>query len=107
MSHAVTTPSGEIRILTINVWSGLTYKGFFKMGEYEHHPDRRYELLVSEIRNLDPDILAIQEANPLPYYVERLAADLNYQAIYRVVWRNPIRFFWYSNKHAGRPNHSC
>ena len=54
------------------------------MGEYEHHPDRRYELLVSEIRNLDPDILAIQEANPLPYYVERLAADLNYQAIYRV-----------------------
>lgn len=84
MSHAASTPSGEIRILTINVWSGLTYKGFFKMGEYEHHPDRRYELLVSEIRNLDPDILAIQEANPLPYYVERLAADLNYQAIYRV-----------------------
>ena len=84
MSHAASAPLGEIRILTINVWSGLTYKGFFKMGEYEHHPDRRYELLVSEIRNLDPDILAIQEANPLPYYVERLAADLNYQAIYRV-----------------------
>jgi len=54
------------------------------MGEYEHHPDRRYELLVSEIRNLDPDILAIQEANPLPYYVERLAEDLNYQAIYHI-----------------------
>lgn len=84
MSHEASTPSGEIRILTINVWSGLTYKGFFKMGEYEHHPDRRYELLISEIRNLDPDILAIQEANPLPYYVERLAADLNYQAIYHV-----------------------
>ena len=84
MSHAASAPLGEIRILTINVWSGLTYKGFFKMGEYEHHPDRRYELLVSEIRHLDPDILAIQEANPLPTYVERLAADLNYQVIYRV-----------------------
>jgi endonuclease/exonuclease/phosphatase family metal-dependent hydrolase len=84
MSHAASAPLGEIRILTINVWSGLTYKGFFKMGEYEHHPDRRYELLVSEIRNLDPDILAIQEANPLPYYAERLAADLNYQPIYHV-----------------------
>jgi endonuclease/exonuclease/phosphatase family metal-dependent hydrolase len=84
MTHASSTPPQEIRILTINVWSGLTYKGFFKMGEYEHHPDRRYELLVSEIRHLDPDILAIQEANPLPYYVERLAADLNYQVIYRV-----------------------
>jgi endonuclease/exonuclease/phosphatase family metal-dependent hydrolase len=84
MTYTSSIPSQEIRILTINVWSGLTYKGFFKMGEYEHHPDRRYELLVSETRNLDPDILAIQEANPLPYYVERLAADLNYQAIYRV-----------------------
>ena len=77
-------PRKEIRILTINVWSGLTYEGFFKMG---HHPDdlrKRYELLVGEIRRLDPDIISIQEANPLPEYAERLAADLDYSAIYRV-----------------------
>ena len=84
MSHAASTPSGEIRILTINVWSGLTYKGFFKMGEYEHHPDRRYELLLSEIRRLAPDVIAIQEANPLPRYGKRLATDLDYEVIYRV-----------------------
>ena len=82
--RTTSAPPREIRILTINVWSGLTYKGFFRMGRHQDNPEKRYALLVSEIRNLDPDILAIQEANPLPYYVERLAADLNYQAIYRV-----------------------
>jgi len=84
MAYASLTPLQEIRILTINVWSGLTYKGFFKMGEYEHHPDRRYELLVSEIRRLAPDVIAIQEANPLPRYAKRLATDLDYGVIYRV-----------------------
>jgi len=74
----------EIRILTINVWSGLTYKGFFKMGRYPDDLQGRYELLVSEIRKLAPDIIAIQEANLLPHYAERLATDLDYQVIYRV-----------------------
>jgi len=83
-AYAVLTPPREIRILTINVWSGLTYKGFFKMGEYQHNPEKRYELLVSEIRKLNPDIITVQEANPLPYYAERLAMDLNYQVIYSV-----------------------
>ena len=74
----------EVRILTINVWSGLTYKGFFKMGEHEHYPEKRYEVLLSEIRRLAPDIVAIQEANPLPNYTKRLATDLGYEMIYRV-----------------------
>lgn len=77
-------PSQEIRILTLNVWSGLTYKGFFKMGLYPDNLKKRYELLVAEIRKLDPDIIAIQEANPLPHYAKRLAEDLNYRVIYRV-----------------------
>jgi endonuclease/exonuclease/phosphatase family metal-dependent hydrolase len=84
ISHEVSTLPGEIRILTINVWSGLTYKGFFKMGEYEHHPEKRYELLLSEIRRLAPDVIAIQEANPLPRYAKRLATDLDYEFIYHV-----------------------
>jgi endonuclease/exonuclease/phosphatase family metal-dependent hydrolase len=84
MAHTFPNPSGEIRILTINVWSGLTYKGFFKMGEYQHHPEKRYQLLVSEIRKLSPDVLAIQEANLLPFYAKRLAVDLDYEVIYRV-----------------------
>jgi len=74
----------EIRILTINVWSGLTYKGFFKMGRYPDDLGKRYELLVRGIRRLDPDIVAIQEANPLPRYAERLAADLDHRVIFGV-----------------------
>ncbi len=84
MTYTSSNPLGEIRILTINVWSGLTYKGFFKMGRYPDNLRGRYELLVSEIRKLAPDIIAIQEANSLPYYAKRLAKDLDYQVIYSV-----------------------
>jgi endonuclease/exonuclease/phosphatase family metal-dependent hydrolase len=70
--------------LTINVWSGLTYKGFFKMGQYQDNSEKRYELLVSEIRKINPDVIAIQEANPLPYYAKRLASGLDYEVIYSV-----------------------
>jgi endonuclease/exonuclease/phosphatase family metal-dependent hydrolase len=84
MAHASPNPSEEIRILTINVWSGLTYKGFFKMGRYPDNLQGRYALLISEISKLSPDIIAIQEANPLPDYAKRLAEDLDYEVIYHV-----------------------
>jgi len=74
----------EIRVLTVNVWSGLTYAGVFKMGLYPDDPEKRYKLLVKEIRGIQPDVIAIQEANPLPSYARRLAEDLNYQVIYKV-----------------------
>lgn len=74
----------EISLLTINVWSGLNYKGVLKMGEYQNAPEKRYKLLVSEIRKISPDIIAVQEANPLPDYAVRLAADLGYQVIFHV-----------------------
>ena len=54
------------------------------MGEYQDHPEKRYQLLISEIRKLAPDVIAIQEANPLPHYAEHLAKDLDYQVIYSV-----------------------
>jgi len=84
MAYTSLAPSQEIRILTINIWSGLTYKGFFKMGRYPDNPEKRYQLLLSEIGKLTPDIIAIQEANPLPRYAQRLAMDLNYEVIYGV-----------------------
>jgi endonuclease/exonuclease/phosphatase family metal-dependent hydrolase len=83
-AYAPPFSSGEIRILTINVWSGLNYKGFFKMGRYPDDPEKRYQLLLSEIGKLAPDVIAIQEANPLPHYAKRLAKDLNYEVIYSI-----------------------
>lgn len=76
----------RIRCMSINVWSGLDYIGTFKMGEYEN-PDireKRYQAFLKEIAKLQPDIIAINEANFLPDYVKRLAKDINYDYIYHV-----------------------
>ncbi|MCJ7630994.1 endonuclease/exonuclease/phosphatase family protein, partial [Candidatus Bathyarchaeota archaeon] len=84
VSSNVRSTSREIRILTINVWSGLTYKGIFKMGEHPNNFEKRYQLLISQILKLHPDVIAIQEANLLPHYAKRLATDLDYEVIYSV-----------------------
>ncbi|UCH63977.1 MAG: endonuclease/exonuclease/phosphatase family protein [Fidelibacterota bacterium] len=76
----------ELTFVTINVWSGLDYKGIVRMGEYESRQVRqaRYQLLVEELQALKPDVIAVNEANPLPGYVRRLATDLDYDYIYNV-----------------------
>ena len=78
--------AGELTIVTINVWSGLIYEGTFKMGEYESKDIRgkRYAILVNQLRTLDPDVIALQEANKLPHYASRLARDLKMDRIYSV-----------------------
>ncbi len=75
-----------LRILDINVWSGLNYKGILKMGEYETAATRekRYQALCSQIKKLDPDIIGINEANKLPKYAERLAKNMGYAAFYHI-----------------------
>jgi endonuclease/exonuclease/phosphatase family metal-dependent hydrolase len=76
----------ELSFVTINIWSGLDYEGTLKMGEYETKDirQRRYSLLLEELEDLDPDVIAVNEANPLPRYARRLAKDLNYDYIYSV-----------------------
>ncbi len=89
------TDKSELRLMTLNVWSGLDYKGTLIMGEYEPPEVRetRFQALLKEIRSLSPDIIAVNEANFLPDYVERLSDELNYDYIYHVgisglhVWR--------------------
>lgn len=83
-AYSPATSPRSVRIVTINVWSGLTYKGIFKIGQYPDNPEERYKSLVMGLRKLDPDIIAIQEANPLPVYVKRLSSDLGYQEIHHV-----------------------
>lgn len=85
----------ELRLMTINIWSGLDYKGTLSMGEYESGDVRgkRFRALAAEIRRLSPDIIGINEANPLPDYAEKLAAETGYDCLYHVgvsglrVWR--------------------
>ncbi|GAB4219387.1 MAG: hypothetical protein Kow00102_02440 [Spirochaetota bacterium] len=78
--------TNTLKCMTINVWSGLDYIGTCKMGEYESFEIRqkRYQALLKEIARLNPDIIAVNEANFLPDYIKRLANDINYDYIYHV-----------------------
>jgi endonuclease/exonuclease/phosphatase family metal-dependent hydrolase len=76
----------DLTVVTINVWSGLDYEGTLKMGVYETPQVReeRYQILVAELKRLDPDVVALNEANPLPRYARRLARDLSMDYVYSV-----------------------
>lgn len=79
--HSHSRDSLTLRVLTFNVWSGLNYRGTLKMGEYEtpEHRQKRYEVLVEQLREVHPDVICLQEVNPAPGYTRRLAKDLGYQ----------------------------
>lgn len=81
-SEAPASPD-TLRVVAINVWSGLDYRGTLAMGEYETDERReaRYRALLAQLRGLDPDVVSVHEANPLPRYVDRLAADLGFDAV--------------------------
>ncbi len=67
-----------LKVLDINVWAGLDYKGNFWMGEYDSADGRarRRRILIDGILKLDPDVIGVHEANKLPGYAEDLARDL-------------------------------
>jgi endonuclease/exonuclease/phosphatase family metal-dependent hydrolase len=77
----------SLRILSINIWSGIDYTGILSYGEYEDKDRRRlrFNALVSQIKNLNPDIVFIQEANFVGRIARKLAADLGYTEIHQVV----------------------
>jgi endonuclease/exonuclease/phosphatase family metal-dependent hydrolase len=77
----------RLRILTINVWSGLDYEGVFKFGEYEPRERRalRFESLVTQVKKLDPDVVFIQEANFAGRYARRVARALGFHEIHQVL----------------------
>ena len=49
----------KLKVLDINVWSGLDYSGYLSMGAYE--PDsirmKRYQALLHQIESLSPDVI--------------------------------------------------
>lgn len=74
------------KLMTINVWSGLTYRGLLKMKYYETRARReaRYQALLASIREQQPDVIGLNEANPCPHYLKRLARDLGYDYCYHM-----------------------
>lgn len=76
-----------MKILTVNGWSGLDYNGLVKMGEYESSIQRkaRFHSLVTQLRNLSPDVIFVQEANPAGSYAADLASALAMVEIHQIV----------------------
>ncbi len=85
-SLSVFSQSSSLKILTINVWSGLDYHGNFKMGEYETpaRKEARFKLLLNKLKVLKPDVIFLQEANPVGKFSARLADSLSFEEIHQV-----------------------
>lgn len=75
-----------LRLLTINVWSGLDYEGTLRFGAYEPRQRReaRYRALRAQLRELDPDVIFLQEANPARGFAARLARDIGFSQCHQV-----------------------
>ena len=75
-----------IKLININVWFGMDGRGWWKIGDYEtrQRKDARFRGLVSGLKALDPDVIAIQEANKLPAYAAKIARALGYNAVWKV-----------------------
>jgi len=86
LAVAATLPAENISVATVDVWSGLGRNGIFRVREYDNGAARefRFDLLLSGLSDLSPDIIAIQEANPLPAYIRRLGDDLEYDSAFAV-----------------------
>jgi endonuclease/exonuclease/phosphatase family metal-dependent hydrolase len=78
--------SWPLRVLTINVWSGSDYQGVWSFGDWESKATReqRYQVLLSQMRSIEPDVLFLQEANPVGQYASRLARALDMEEIHQV-----------------------
>lgn len=72
-----------LRIATINVWSGLDYRGTLCMGEVESDSVRseRLSLLLEECRRVQPDLLFLQECNPVGVVGSIFSEGLGYDRI--------------------------
>lgn len=75
----------QLKFVTINAWTGLDYVGRIKVGEYEPEGTRqqRFRILVGELKRIQPDILALQEVNPVSARGVALADELGYDCIYQ------------------------
>jgi len=78
-----TLKTQTLKVLTMNIWSGLDYRGTLRMGEYEPDSIRtgRLLLLAQALKEKQPDIVALQECNPVGSVGSFLAEHLGYDCI--------------------------
>jgi len=82
------------RMIDINIWSGPDYQGLLKFGMWETPArlEQRYQILLANLKEAKPDVIFLQEVNPVDSYSHRLARDLNMDQINQVCLAG-IKFF--------------
>lgn len=76
--YPVSVVSEELSFVTVNVWPGIDYKGFFSCNEYETENDRlfRQEVLFSGLEALGADIIVLNGINPAENFSAAAAEHL-------------------------------
>lgn len=79
--------SQSLRVATLNMWSGLDYHGTFSIGEYETPEvrERRLRMVEEMLRTKRPDVVALQEVNPVGNLARRIAQTCDYDVLYQRV----------------------
>ena len=75
----------NLKVATLYIWSGVDYKGTWNVGEFENDSARqkRLDLVVAELKTLRPDVVALQECNPVATVAGEVAEALGYDFIYQ------------------------
>ena len=74
--------SSRLRVLTYNLLHDGGWSGFFESGT---HLEERLEMTIQELRRLQPDIIALQEASESRKHgnvPQRIAEALGYQMVF-------------------------
>ena len=73
-----------LKIINYNLWHGLG-EGFFKREELEpsSHKKRRFQEQIRRLKEAQPDILFLQEVNPVSSLSGRIAEELEMKAVYQ------------------------
>lgn len=75
----------ELKVLTYNVWHGRRTEGAWKFpGDDPERTERRFAWQIEQIRQLDPDVLLLQEVNPNKHESQKYAEALGYEVIHKV-----------------------
>lgn len=78
--------AAELRVYFVNAWHGLSDPGIFRASPYESAESRRFrfELLVADILAASPDVVIVNELNPLPAQARELANRLGFSMVHDV-----------------------
>lgn len=84
----------DLKVVTFNTWYGLDGNGLIKMGEYETQARRnkRLSILIEDLKQLNPDIIFLQEVNPVGRVTGKIKKALGYSAISQI-YNGGIKLF--------------